>query len=49
MWDVSEGLVSIERAKSEYGVILESQGDNLEINREATKRFRAQREKKPTK
>lgn len=48
-WDVSEGLVSMERAESEYGVILERLGDNLEINQEATERTRAQKKKKARK
>lgn len=40
-WDVSEGLVSIERAKMEYGVILKE--DSPEIDLEATERIRAKK------
>ena len=38
-WDVIEGLVSMERAKSEYGVVLN--GDNYQIDQEGTKQLRA--------
>lgn len=37
-WDVIEGLVSMERAKSEYGVVLN--GDNYQIDEEETKQLR---------
>jgi N-methylhydantoinase B len=45
LWDVSEGLISIERAESEYGVIFKEHGGNLEIDQEATERTRAGKEK----
>jgi N-methylhydantoinase B len=37
-WDVIEGLVSMERAKSEYGVVLK--GDDYQIDEEETKQLR---------
>ena len=43
-WDVSEGLVSIERAKTEYGVVLK--GDSLEIDDEAARICRNRKESK---
>ena len=38
-WDVIEGLVSMERAKSEYGVVLK--GDNYQIDEKETKHLRS--------
>jgi N-methylhydantoinase B len=40
-WDVREGLISVERAETEYGVILK--GDQCEVDLSATKRARARR------
>ncbi|MCL5104647.1 MAG: hydantoinase B/oxoprolinase family protein [Armatimonadetes bacterium] len=38
-WDVLEGLVSIERARDVYGVVIDSK--TLEVNNEETRRLRA--------
>jgi N-methylhydantoinase B len=43
-WDVVEGLMSLERAKEEYGVVLDL--NTLEIDQEATAEFRASRKTK---
>jgi N-methylhydantoinase B len=37
-WDVIEGLVSLERAKSEYGVVITE--DLFEIDADATRKLR---------
>ena len=41
-WDVLEGLVSMERARTEYGVVLKKQ--RLEIDHEASQRLRKEME-----
>ena len=44
-WDVLEGLVSAERARTEYGVVLKNDNVGLEIDWEETRRVRTEKKK----
>jgi N-methylhydantoinase B len=41
--DVRNGFVSVEKARQEYGIVLEKKSGELEVNSEATLRKKAER------
>ena len=44
-WDVLEGLVSIERAAAEYGVILKETEETVVVDHNATTKLRKQKQR----